>query len=58
MSQKRLIPKGKMVAVSVKSDNIQDKRFFVHSTKLRNYLLFLKKNAFCGTIRIKQFNLN
>lgn len=54
----RLIPKGKMVAVSVNSDNIQDKRFFVHSTRLKKWLTYLNKHAINGKIRMKQFNLN
>lgn len=56
--KQRLIPKGKMVAVSVKSDNIQDKRFFVASTRLKKYLAYLNKNATNAKIRFKQFNLN
>lgn len=54
---KALIKKGTMVAVSIKGDNITDKRFFTVNYKLNQFLRFIKKQGNCK-IKFKQLRVN
>lgn len=50
--------KGKIIYVSIKSSEIQDKRFFTNATKLKKYLNFVVKNTSNIKIRFKEIRIN